>query len=90
MPEKNGIEIILDYKEWQVFECKRARVEPAKILEAIVAFANAEGGTLVLGIDDPDKTPREKRLIGISECPDNTSEIINLIPKSIVFKTIFS
>lgn len=83
MPEKDIVQIILDYKEWQVFECKRARVEPAKILETIVAFANAEGGTLILGLEDPEKAPKEARLIGINEGPDNISDVINLIPKEI-------
>lgn len=83
MSEKDIIQIILDFKEWQIFECKRARIDPSKVLETIVAFANAEGGTLVLGLEDPDKALREKRLVGISENLDNVSDIINLIPKEI-------
>lgn len=40
-----------------------------KIVETIVAFANADGGTLVLGIDDPEKTKfkGEARIFGIEE-----------------------
>ena len=52
-------------------------------LEIIVAFANAEGGTLVLGMDDPNKVNRKDRLVGVLEKPDNIDELINLIPKEI-------
>lgn len=83
MSDENIIKIILDYKEWQVFECKRALADPSKVLETVVAFANTEGGTLVLGLEDPDKASGEARLIGISEGLDNISDLINLIPKEI-------
>lgn len=84
MPNKDIVQTIIDFTEWQTFECKRARASVAKIAETVVAFANGEGGLLVLGLEDPDKAPREKRLFGISENPDNISEIINLIPKDII------
>lgn len=84
MSDKKGtLEIILDSKEWQVFECKRAEAKPAKVLESIVAIANAEGGSIVIGLEDPEKQQGEKRLLGISENPDNVSELMNLIPKEI-------
>jgi len=83
VPDRDIVQIILDFKEWQTFECKRAQAAPSKILETVVAFANAEGGLLVLGLEDPDKATAEKRIIGISENLDNISEIINLIPKEI-------
>ena len=51
--------------EDQWFERKSARVSPAKLSQAIVAFANAEGGTVVVGIHDgrvegTDADPRHR------------------------------
>lgn len=39
-------------KEGQFFERKSARIKPLEILRHLVAFANAEGGQLVIGIED--------------------------------------
>ncbi len=77
------IQYLLDLKEWQVFECKRASAAPAKIIESVVALANSEGGLLVVGLEDPEKATGQARLIGVSESPDNVSELMNLIPKEI-------
>ncbi|AEP37256.1 RNA-binding domain-containing protein [Taylorella asinigenitalis] len=46
------IEYYCKEKENQHFERKSARTEPKEILRAIVAFANAEGGHIVIGIED--------------------------------------
>ncbi|GAA4961850.1 ATP-binding protein [Kineococcus glutinatus] len=51
--------------EDQWFERKSARTSPAKLGQAIVAFANAEGGTIVIGIHDgrvegTDADPRHR------------------------------
>jgi ATP-dependent DNA helicase RecG len=81
MIEQNDMDVFLDAREWQAFDCKRAEIKPSKILETICAFANTEGGTLAVGIEDPEKTSREKRLIGISEAEDNVSEVLNAITK---------
>ncbi|WGE89101.1 ATP-binding protein [Actinobacillus arthritidis] len=39
-------------KEGQYFDRKSARIRPRDILKHLVAFANANGGTLVIGIED--------------------------------------
>lgn len=39
-------------KENQFFDRKSARIKPLDILKPLVAFANAEGGQLVIGIED--------------------------------------
>src|SRR3989338_9248258 len=77
------LQFLLDSKEWQVFECKRASANPNKVIESVVALANSEGGLLVVGLEDPEKAAGRARLIGISESPDNVSELMNLIPKEI-------
>lgn len=42
-------------KENQFFDRKSARIKPLDILKHLVAFANAQGGQLVLGIEDDGK-----------------------------------
>src|SRR3989338_2220323 len=83
MKDQDIIKIFLDTQEWQTFECKRAAIEPAKLLETVVAFANTEGGYIVVGLEDPSKAESHKRLLGISENLDNISEFLKLIEKEI-------
>lgn len=52
-------------------EFKRAsRKMVHKALEAIVAFANTEGGFLILGMEDSKKAKDPDRLFGIQENPE--------------------
>lgn len=83
MKDKDIIKIFLDTQEWQAFECKRAAIKPADLLETVVAFANSDGGFIVVGLEDPAKAKGEQRLLGISENADNSSEILKLIDKEI-------
>lgn len=84
MQDEKLLKLILETAEWQSFECKRAAVQPRKLLETIVAFANAEGGFLIVGLEDPEKAKNSKRLIGISENLNNVSEFLNLLEKEII------
>jgi len=77
------VDILLEKNEWQTFDCKRAVIKPAKLLETIVAFANTDGGMVVLGLEDPDKEDEDQRIVGISEHPDNVSEVLKLMGKEI-------
>mgnify|MGYP001569267680 CR=1 FL=1 len=79
--EKELIDILLDSQEWETFECKRAGAKPADLLEVVVAFANTDGGILVIGLEDPKKAVGAGRLIGISENQDNISDFLKLIQK---------
>lgn len=81
--DKELLDSILNIQEWQEFECKRAEVKPAKLLETVVAFANSEGGILVIGLDDPVKAKGQNRLIGISGSLNNLSEFFKLLEKEI-------
>ena len=83
MTDNEIVKIFLGTQEWQTFECKRAAIKPADLLETVVAFANSDGGHIVIGLEDPKKSLDEKRLIGISENPDNVSDILRLIAKEI-------
>lgn len=83
MNDQEIVKIFLDTQEWQTFECKRVAIEPAKLLETVVAFANTDGGYIVVGMEDPAKAQGEKRLLGINEKLDNISEFLKLIEKEI-------
>lgn len=83
MEDKDVVKIFLDTQEWQTFECKRAAIKPADLLETVVGFANADGGFIVVGLEDPTKAQGDKRLLGISENADNVSDFLKLIDKEI-------
>lgn len=83
MTHKEIVDFYLSNQEWQTFECKRAKIQPSKLLETVVAFLNTDGGVIVLGMDDPEKAKGKDRLIGISEGLDNISEFLKLIEKEI-------
>ena len=65
---------LLAQPESRRFECKRVgKVD--RLLESVVAFANTDGGTLALGLEDPDKGVGRDRLVGIQEHPMNWDEL---------------
>ncbi len=49
-----AIDALCNQPEGQTFERKSIRVEPKALAIPIIALANADGGTLVVGIDDKD------------------------------------
>ncbi len=83
MSNNELVKIFLETQEWQTFECKRAAIKPADLLETAIAFANADGGFIVVGLEDPKKAQGNKRLLGISENADNCSDFLKLLEKEI-------
>jgi ATP-dependent DNA helicase RecG len=72
------IENIFSLEEGQHFEFKRAgRNERA--LESMVAFANAGGGVVLLGIEDPKKGIGHDRWYGVDENPEAVDELQRLV-----------
>ncbi|MDO9542315.1 MAG: ATP-binding protein [Kiritimatiellia bacterium] len=61
------------------FDCKRIRDKLTTVLEAVVAFANCDGGMIALGLEDPDKGKGQDRVYGIQENPANWDEVRRLI-----------
>ena len=51
------IEEVLSFEEMQIFDRKSINIEPKALAIPLVAFANADGGTIAVGISD--KTRRK-------------------------------
>ena len=76
------VERVLVTKESMGFEVKRVGNNTKKI-DTIVAFANTEGGILVLGVEDSAKANGRDRLYGIEENPESVDELKRLLPHRI-------
>lgn len=72
------VDRILAAEEGQALETKRVGKADRK-LETIVAFANTDGGILVLGIEDARKAEGRQRVHGIQENPESVDELRRLI-----------
>ena len=46
------IEEVLSFEEMQIFDRKSINIEPKALAIPLVAFANADGGTIAVGISD--------------------------------------
>ena len=77
------IDKALDREESFTFDCKRIKKDLTKILETVVAFTNSEGGTIALGLEDPDKAKGRDRVFGVQENPMNWDELRRLLKSRI-------
>ena len=60
-PEKvNQLRRLVSQGEGQHLEFKRKASFPEKIVRELIAFANTEGGTLLIGVDDDKSIPGVK------------------------------
>ncbi len=67
---------LCEIDESHAFEFKRVSGKMVhKALETIVAFANTDGGYLILGIEDLKKSKGADRLYGIQENPEAVDEL---------------
>jgi len=76
LPPKDDplVERLLLRPESITFECKRiGKIE--RLLESVVALANTEGGTIALGLEDPDVAQGRDRVYGIQGHPMNWDEL---------------
>ena len=70
------IAALLKIPESQALEFKRVSGKMVgKALETICAFANTEGGVLVLGVGDPVSSSGVARLHGVQENPEAVDEL---------------
>lgn len=66
------IEYMCNEKENQFFDRKSAKKDIKELANHIAGFANASGGTLVIGISDDGK------LEGFEECPDKYNKFLKI------------
>lgn len=79
------IEKLISWDESISFETKRVSGKMVrKALETIVAFANTEGGFLVLGMEDYSKAKGTDRLIGIKENQEAVDELRQKVQHQII------
>lgn len=64
---------IVNEPENKIFDRKSSRIKPGDLAPIISAFANAEGGTIVIGIDD-----KTKAIEGLSALtPDQVNDLVS-------------
>lgn len=67
------IEEVLTFEEMQIFDRKSISIEPKALAIPLVAFANADGGTIAIGISD-----KEKRIEGIDFEVQRLNELLRV------------
>ena len=72
------VDQLLAWPESAFYETKRVG-DNAKKLQTIVAFANADGGVLALGIDDVARATGRSRVYGVDENPESVDELQRLL-----------
>ena len=65
------IEEVLAKDEKQIFDRKSIQIRPADLSETICAFANADGGTIAVGISD-----KKRRIEGVDYNTEQLNEIL--------------
>lgn len=71
------IDHLLQQPEGKTLEFKRDLSSPRNVLKTLVAFANAAGGCLVIGVDD------SRQVLGVSDPLDEEARICNRIADGI-------
>lgn len=72
------VDLLLGIPEHAGYEVKRVGENTRKI-QTIVALANTEGGTLVLGLEDAKKATGRDRVFGVGENPESVDELRRLL-----------
>lgn len=67
------IEEIVTQKEGQTFDCKSIQIAPKALAIPIVAFANADGGILAIGVSD-----KTRNIEGVDQDTDKLNELLRV------------
>ena len=65
------IEEVIAIDEKQIFDRKSINIKPADLSDTICAFANADGGTVAVGISD-----KHRRIEGVDYHVEKLNEIL--------------
>lgn len=78
--EQDEIDSLLSLNEDHFNDVKSKRINPAKLQETFVAFANSDGGDLYIGIED--KSESGERIVGFSEQEEANATISTLLEET--------
>ena len=67
------IQEITTRKEDQTFDCKSIQIEPKALAVPIVAFANADGGVIAIGVSD-----KNRKIEGIDQHTEKLNELLRV------------
>ena len=67
------VQEITTRKEDQTFDCKSIQIEPKALAVPIVAFANADGGVIAIGVSD-----KTRKIEGINQHTDKLNELLRV------------
>ena len=66
------VEVIF-HKEDQTFDCKSIQIDPKALAITIVAFANADGGTIAIGVSD-----KTRKIEGVDQHTEKLNELLRV------------
>lgn len=64
---------VLFHKEDQAFDCKSIQIDPKVLAITIVAFANADGGTIAIGVSD-----KTRKIEGVDQHTEKLNELLRV------------
>lgn len=67
------IQEITTRKEDQTFDCKSIQIEPKALAVPIVAFANADGGVIAIGVSD-----KTRKIEGVDQHTEKLNELLHV------------
>lgn len=67
------IQEIITRKESQTFDCKSIQIEPKALAVPIVAFANADGGVIAIGVSD-----KTRKIEGVDQHTEKLNELLRV------------
>ncbi len=67
------LEEIKTRKEDQTFDCKSIQIEPKALALPIIAFANADGGVIAIGVSD-----KNRKIEGINQYKEKLNELLRV------------
>ena len=70
---KDNLSEIISHKEDQTFDCKSIQIGPKALAITIVAFANADGGTIVIGVSD-----KNRKIEGVDQHTEKLNELLRV------------
>lgn len=67
------IQNIISHKEDQTFDCKSIQIDPKALAITVVAFANADGGDIAVGVSD-----KTRKIEGVDQHTEKLNELLRV------------